>query len=113
MVFSAHSRCLWHFYSFQKSRKTVAPQSEIGNLAGLELQGQFVSDEGNKLRVSRFSLGIADGIAEKSLQRIQVASVPGNFDGMSNGSLHSGRGGLEGLCHLGVFYIHYRKGWFP
>jgi hypothetical protein len=49
-----------------KSRKTVAPQSEIGNLAGLQLKLQFVSDKGNKFRIRGFSLGIADGIATKT-----------------------------------------------
>ena len=88
-----------------KSRKTVAPQSEIGNLAGLELEGQFVCDKGDEFRIRGFSLGIADGISEKSLQRIQITSVPGYFDGVPDGSLHSGRGGLEGLCHLGVQYL--------
>ena len=34
-----------------KSRKPVAPQSEIGNLAGLQLKLQFVSDKGNKFRI--------------------------------------------------------------
>ena len=79
--------------------------SEIGNLAGLQLKLQFVSDQGDKIRIRRLSLGIADGVAEKSLQRIQVASVPGHFDGVADGSLHSGRGGLESLCHLGVEYL--------
>ena len=36
--------------SQKEKRKPVAPQSEIGNLAGLELQGQFVGDKGNELR---------------------------------------------------------------
>ena len=76
--------------------------SEIGNLVRLQLKLELVSDQGNKLRIRRFSLGIADGIAEKTLQRIQIAPIPGHFDGMPDGTLHSGRRGLEGLCHLGV-----------
>ena len=39
-IFSVHGV----FDHHPKSRKTVAPQSEIGNLAGLELEGQFVCD---------------------------------------------------------------------
>ena len=88
-----------------KSLKTVAPQSEIGHLAGLQLQGQFVSDKGNKFRIRGFSLGIADGIAEKSLQSIQIPSVPGYFDCMPDGSFHTAWGGLECFCHLGVEYL--------
>ena len=81
------------------------PQSEISSLAGLQLKLQFVSDKGDKLRIGGLSLGIADGIAEKSLQRVQVASVPGYFDGVADGTLHSGWGGLECLGHLGVQHL--------
>ena len=94
-IFAAHS----------KSPKTVAPQSEIGNLAGLQLEGQFVSDKGDEFGIRGFSLGIADGIAEKPLQSIQIASVPGYFDGVSNCSLHSAGCGLECFRHLGVEHL--------
>ena len=63
---------------------------------------QFVSDKGDEFRIRRLTLGIADGIAEKSLQSIQIASVPGYLNGVTNSTLHSGWCGLEGLCHLGV-----------
>jgi len=53
-----------------KSRKPVAAQSEIGNLGRLQLKLQFVSDKGDELRICGFSLGVADGIAEESLQGI-------------------------------------------
>ena len=86
-------------------RFNVALQSEIGNLRRLQLKLQFVSDKGDELTVRGFSLGIADGIAEKSLQSIQVASVPGYFDGVSDGTLHAAGGGLECFCHLGVQYL--------
>ena len=63
-----------------KSRKPVAAQSEIGNLGRLQLQLQFVCNKRNKFGICGFSFGIADGIAEKSLQSVQVTSVPGDFD---------------------------------
>ena len=91
--------------SQKEKRKTVAAQSEIGNLGRLQLKLQFVCDKRNKLRVCGFSLGIADSIAEKSLQSIQVASVPGHFDGVADGPLHAAGGGLEGFRHLGVQYL--------
>ena len=91
--------------SQKEKRKSVAPQSEIGNLRRLQLQGQFVSDKGDEFRIRGFSLGIADGIAEKSLQCVQISPVPGNLNGVADGTLHSGRGGLEGFCHLGVQYL--------
>ena len=34
--------------SQKEKRKPVAAQSEIGTLAGLELEGQFVCDEGDE-----------------------------------------------------------------
>ena len=79
--------------------------SEIGNLGRLQLKLQFVSDQRNKFGIRGFSLGIADGIAEKSLQSIQIASVPGYFDGVADGTLYPTGSGLECFCHLGVQYL--------
>ena len=87
--------------TFKKLRKHMV-SLEIRNLRRLQLKLQFISDKCYKFGIRGFSLGIADGIAEKSLEGIQVASVPGYFDGMADGPLHSGRSGLEGLRHLGV-----------
>ena len=57
-----------------KSRKPVAAQSEIGNLRRLQLKLQFVCDKGDEFRVSRFSLGIAGGVAEEAL--LPIAFLP-------------------------------------
>ena len=43
-------------------RKTVAPQSEIGSLARLQLKLQFSCDKRNKLRIGGFSLGVGVGV---------------------------------------------------
>ena len=85
--------------------KTIAPQSELGHVLSLELKLELVSDKGDEFRIRGFSLGVADGIAEKSLQSVQVASVPCYFNSMADGALHSGRGGLVGFCHLGIQYL--------
>ncbi len=37
---------------------------------GFQLELQFISDQGNELTVGRLALGVADGIAEKSLQGV-------------------------------------------
>ena len=87
--------------TFKKLRK-LRVSLEICNFRRLQLKLQFVSDKGDKFRIRGFSLGIADGIAKKSLQSIQVTSVPGHFDGMADSPLHSGWRGLEGLRHLGI-----------
>ena len=78
---------------------------EIGNLAGLQLKLQFVSDQGDELTIRGFSLGIADGIAEKSLQSIQITAVPCHFDGVSDCSFNTGRRGLECFGHLRIQYL--------
>ena len=85
--------------------ESVRFPSEICYFAGLQLKLQFVSNQGNKLRIRGLTLGIADGIAEKSLQSIQITSVPGHFDGMADGTLHSGRRGLECFGHLRIQYL--------
>ena len=66
---------------------------------------QFVSNKRNKFGIRGFSLGIADGVAEKSLQSVQIATIPGHFDGVSDCTLYSAWRGLEGLCHLGIQYL--------
>ena len=66
---------------------------------------QFISNQGDEFGIRRFSLGIADGIAEKSLECVQVTSIPGDFDGMADGTLHTAGRGLKGLCHLGVEHL--------
>ena len=85
-----------------KIRKPLESQSKISNLRRLQLKLQFVSDKGNKFGIGGFSLGIADGIAEKSLQRIQIAAIPGDFNSVADGSLYAAGCGLEGFRHLGV-----------
>ena len=74
----------------------------ISHFRRFQLQLKLVCNKRNKFRVGGFSLGIADGIAEKSLQSVQIPSVPGNFDGVANCPFHTGRRGLECFRHLGV-----------
>ena len=69
------------------------------------MQLELVCNKRNKFRIRGLSLGIADGIAEKSLQSVQVASVPGYLDGMADGTLHAAGCGLECFCHLRVKHL--------
>ena len=91
-------------YHFQKFRK-LCVSLEIRHFAGLQLQLQLISDESDEFGIRRLALRIADGIAEEPLERIQIPSVPGYFDGMSDGPFHSAGGGLEGFCHLRVEHL--------
>ena len=75
---------------------------EIRHFGRLQLKLQFVSDQGDKLRVRGFSLGITDRIPEEPLQSVQIPSVPGNLDGVADCSFHPAGCGLEGLRHLRV-----------
>ena len=71
-----------------KSPKILAPQLVIGHLLPLELKLGLVRNQGDELRIRGFSFGIADRVAEQSLQSVQIASVPGYFDGVADGLLH-------------------------
>ena len=77
----------------------------MGRLGGFELELQFISDQGDELRVGGLALGVADGIAKESLQGVQIAPVPGYLDGVPDRPLHSGRRGAEGLRHLRVEHL--------
>ena len=63
---------------------------------------QLVRNQGDELRVGGLSFGVAHRIAEEALQGIQISPIPGDFNGVANGPLHSAGGGLEGFRHLGV-----------
>ena len=101
LIFSVHGV----FDHHPKSRKPVAAQSEIGNLAGLQLKLELVCDKSDKFGIRGFSLGITDSIAEKSLECVQIATIPSYFNSVTDGTLHSGRGGLECLGDLRVQYL--------
>ena len=89
----------------EKNRKPVAAQSELGHVLSFELKLELVRNQGNKLTVGRFALGVGNRVAEESLQGIQVAPIPGDLDGVADGPLHSGRRGTEGFCDLRVQYL--------
>ena len=73
--------------------------SKLRRLGALELKLQFISDQGDELRIGGLSLGVADGVAEEALQGVQIAPIPGYLDGVADCSLYSAGSGLEGLCH--------------
>ena len=50
--------------------------------AVLAFEAEIVSDHRDKLRIRRLSLDARDGVAEELLQRLHVAAVPRDLDGM-------------------------------
>jgi len=68
----------------------------------LELQLELVGNQCDKLRIGGFALGVRHRVAEEPLERFEVTPVPGDFDGMADGALDSGRRGREGLGNLRV-----------
>ena len=77
----------------------------MGCLGGFELQLQLVRNQGDELRIRGLSFGVADGVAEEPLQGVQVAPIPGDLDGMTDGTFHAGWRGTEGLGYLGVEHL--------
>ena len=73
----------------------------------LILESEIISDHCDELRIRRLSSTLLDGVAEVGVERIDVASVPCNFDGVSDRTLHAARSGgilfgnrrVEDLCH--------------
>ena len=89
----------------KNSKKPFAAQSEICHCGRLQLKLELVCDEGNKFGIRGFSFGIADRISKESLQSVQIASVPGHFDGVADSPLHTAGGSLEGFGDLWVQYL--------
>ncbi len=52
-------------------------------------QAKLIAEHSDKLTVGRLSAGIMDGIAKISVERIYIAPVPRNLNGMADGPLHS------------------------
>ena len=85
-----------------KSPKTLATPLELGRLGTLKLKLELVRNEGNELRIGGLALGIGNRVAEEPLQGIQVATVPGDFNGMADGPLYPAGGCPKGFRYLGI-----------
>ena len=63
---------------------------------------QLVRNQSDELRIGGLAFGIGYRIAEEALQCIQIAPIPGDFNGVSYCPFDTGWGGAEGFGHLGV-----------
>ena len=82
-------------------------ESEIGNLAGLQLQLELIGNQRNKFGIRRLALRIADSIPKKSLQSIQITSVPSDFDGVADSLLDARQCGRECFDQLRTLGIEF------
>lgn len=80
-------------------------RSILGGLGTFQLQLELVGNERDELGVRGLTLGVRHGVAEETLQSVQIAPVPGNFDGVADGPFHPAGRGAEGLGYLGVQHL--------
>ena len=66
---------------------------------------QLVRNQGDELRIGGLALGVGYCIAKEFLQGVQVAPIPGDFNGVADGPFHSAGRGAEVLSHLGVEHL--------
>ena len=63
---------------------------------------KLICDKRNELRIRGFSLGIGNCVPKEPLEGVQIATIPGYFDGMTDCSFYAAGCGLECFRHLGV-----------
>ena len=82
------------------SPKALAVQGFASHAGVLATEGKIVRYHGDEFTIGGLALDIADRVAEELLQRLDVAPVPGHLNGVADGPLYPGRGGVELLGHL-------------
>ena len=68
----------------------------------LHADSQLVGNHGDKFRIGRLSSGVVYGVSEIGIEYLDIASVPRNFDGVTDCSLHARGGGIKLLRHAGI-----------
>ena len=63
------------------------------------------SDLGDELRIRRLALDVRNRVAEKLLQRLQIAAIPGDLDRMAYRTLNARGRGVELARDLGVEHL--------
>ena len=71
-------------------------------LRKLITQSQIVGNHGNELRIGGLAAAVLDGVAEIGVERVDVAAIPRDLDGVADGSLHTAGGGAEFLGDGGI-----------
>ena len=71
----------------------------------MDLNAQFVGNHSDEFTVGGLSAAVLNGIAEIGVEHINIASVPGDFDRVADGTFDARRRGAECLGNLGVQYL--------
>ena len=71
-------------------------------LGTLELKLELVRNQGDEFRIGGLALGVADGVAEEPLQSVQIAPIPGDFNGVADGPLHPAGCGAKVFGYLRI-----------
>ena len=85
--------------------QSLAAQGFASHGSVLAAQGKAVGYHGDEFTIGGLALDAADGVAEELLQHLHIATVPGYLNGVADGTLHTGGGGVEALGHLRVEHL--------
>ena len=72
--------------------KVISKKRRLSGLAHGHpvLEPELIGNQRNKLRIGGLPLAGIDGVAEERIQRIQIAPVPGDLDGVADCTPHPG-----------------------
>ena len=71
----------------------------LEKLIELVFEPEIIRNHRDEFRICRLSTVILNGVAEVTVQRIHVAAVPRDLDGVANGSFNAAGRRLVFLCH--------------
>ena len=74
---------------------------------GEVLKSELICNQCHKFGICRLTSGGVDGIAENTVQHVYIASVPGNFNSMTDCTLNTGGGCVVALGNGGVKQLCY------
>ena len=68
----------------------------------LVLESEVVGDHGDEFGIRGLAAVVLYRVAEVGVERIHVAAIPRDLDGVADGALNAARGGLILLCDARV-----------
>ena len=74
----------------------------------LVLESEIIRDHGNKFAIGGLAAIVLDRVSKVGIERIHVAAIPRDLDGVADGAFHPGGGGGILLGHRGVEHLGHR-----